>query len=118
MTIYVDPLFTAYPQGSQAKRHGNEWCHMITDGNLEELHKFAQSIGLKREWFQRNAVPHYDLTPSKRALAVRKGAVEKGSKELTPIRHAWMKQWNGGQPDWENNTQESTQCKQLTLIDP
>lgn len=36
--------------------------HLATDGDLDELHKFAQSIGLKREWFQDHpAHPHYDL---------------------------------------------------------
>lgn len=27
-------------------------CHMWTDGDLEELHEFAESLGLKRAWFQ------------------------------------------------------------------
>ena len=50
--------------------------HLIADTN-EELHAFAARLGLKRFWFQPKArSPHYDLTASKRAQAVRLGAVE------------------------------------------
>lgn len=101
MTIYVDPLFNAVPRTAQAKKHGSQWCHLMTDGDLEELHQFAESIGLKRSWFQRSSVPHYDLTPSKRLLAIKNGAIEQGFKELSPLRRFWMKQWNGGNPNWE-----------------
>ena len=30
------------------------WCHMATDGELEELHAFAARLGLRRAWFQRD----------------------------------------------------------------
>lgn len=84
MTIFVDKLFTAMPRTAQARAHGTRWCHMTTDGDLEELHRFAARIGLKRAWFQDHAsLPHYDLTPAKRALAVRLGAVEVKARERT-----------------------------------
>jgi hypothetical protein len=36
--------------------------HLATNGPIEELHEFAQSIGLKREWFQDHPRhPHYDV---------------------------------------------------------
>lgn len=72
--IYVDPLAL----------YGNrQWCHMATDGSLDELHQFAASIGLRREWFQNHErVPHYDLTPGKRHQAVRAGAVQVTGVEL------------------------------------
>ena len=90
MTVYVDSLFesTAYhgDQAAQAafvgRRTGNRWCHMITDGNEEELHQMAEKLGLKRKWFQGD---HYDLTPSKRALAVKLGAREVSSRDLVKI---------------------------------
>lgn len=50
-------------------------CHLIAD-TVEELHRFAARLGLKREWFQTHGGPHYDLTAGKRALAVRLGATE------------------------------------------
>lgn len=84
MTIYVDELFNATPRTAQARKHGTRWCHMTTDGDIEELHRFAESIGLRRSYFQdhvRRALKHYDLTPSKRALAISKGAVEVNAKE-------------------------------------
>jgi len=51
-------------------------CHLTTDGDLEELHAFAARIGLRRAWFQEHPkMPHYDLTPSRRVLALYEGAV-------------------------------------------
>ncbi len=50
-------------------------CHMVAD-SVEELHYFAGRMGLKRSWFQRGSVPHYDLTKGMRLLAVKLGAVE------------------------------------------
>jgi hypothetical protein len=74
MAIYIDPL-RRYDTGL--------WCHMATDGNLDELHVFAAKIGLKRAWFQDHArVPHYDLRPGKRLLAVKAGAIQVSSVEL------------------------------------
>lgn len=76
MTIYVDELHDFGGDGV--------WCHLMTDSDdLEELHGFAQRIGLKREWFQDHSRhPHYDLAPSKRALAVKRGAVEVTATEM------------------------------------
>ena len=51
-------------------------CHLIGD-TLEELHAMADRIGVARRHFQGAAsTPHYDLCKSKRALAVRHGAIE------------------------------------------
>jgi hypothetical protein len=51
--------------------------HLISDRSLEELHLFANQIGLKREWFQdKPGQPHYDLTtPRMRLKAEMAGAV-------------------------------------------
>lgn len=78
MTIYVDELIAygqkAAPGSERYFGSGKESCHMTCDGDLEELHRFATSIGLRRAWFQNHSTPHYDLTPNKRAAAVRSGA--------------------------------------------
>lgn len=51
-------------------------CHMIAD-SMDELHRFARSIGLRREWLHDSrACPHYDLTPDRRFDAVRQGAMQ------------------------------------------
>jgi uncharacterized protein DUF4031 len=46
--ILVDPI----------RRHqSGEWCHMVSDESVEELHEFAARIGLKRKSFQSARVP-------------------------------------------------------------
>jgi hypothetical protein len=75
VTVYVDRLES---WGWVIRGRTTQSCHMFIDGtDLEELHVFAERIGLKRQWFQdKRIAPHYDLTPSRRALAVKLGAVE------------------------------------------
>lgn len=90
--IYVDKLFEVSSEqyhgtgAGQASRvgakHGHRWCHMWTDGPIQELHVFAARIGMRREWFQNHGwLPHYDLVPTRRAHAIRLGAVEKSLME-------------------------------------
>lgn len=64
MAVYVDdPVFPW---------RGKMWCHMCASTEAE-LHEFASRLGLRRSWFQGD---HYDITESKRRLAVRLGAEE------------------------------------------
>jgi hypothetical protein len=86
MTIMVDNL-VAWPgkakSGGRYFGSGKESCHMTTDGDMEEIHAFAARIGLKRAWFQEHKIlPHYDLTPARRAAAVRAGAVEMNGTDM------------------------------------
>lgn len=88
MPVYVDALRTY----SHTPLVGyKEWCHMWTDGDLAELHAFAKSIGLQLIWFQPSVLSHYDLTPSKRGLAIRRGAIEGNLREslLQSARPFW-----------------------------
>ena len=55
--------------------------HMIAD-TVSELHDMAGRIGLKRAWFQPRSRPHYDACLSKRAEAVRLGAIELDRREF------------------------------------
>jgi hypothetical protein len=85
MSVYVDAV-TEYDPACiqpQARKHGQRWSHMWCDeGDDEGLHRIAQSIGLKREWYQAHgSLWHYDCTPSKRALAIRAGAKEMNVRE-------------------------------------
>jgi len=57
---------------------------MIAD-TLDELHRFAALVGLKREWFQDVRIPHYDLCESNRLAAIRLGAIEITTRELVRI---------------------------------
>lgn len=82
MAVYVDPIFVWESSDPQAKRvgsrTGHQWCHMWSDAHtVDELHKIAAAIGMKRAWFQnKKHFPHYDLVPTKRALALKHGAIE------------------------------------------
>ena len=75
MAILVDEL-REYPDVALPF---TTWCHMATDGELEELHAFAARLGLRRRWFQRD---HYDLPPHGRRAAVALGAEEVATGEL------------------------------------
>jgi len=58
--------------------------HLIGD-TLQELHDFAQSMGLKRQWFQAHPHhPHYDITTSRklRKILAQDQVVKISSKQL------------------------------------
>lgn len=85
MTVYIDRYL------DWMVAHKPYWLgggHLFgTD--LEELHAFAKSLGLKREWYQNNQFPHYDLVRSKRNLAIKKGAIPVAPGQIPErvIRH-------------------------------
>ena len=87
MAVYIDPLFGT-PR-SKTWRY-DQACHMLAD-TVAELDAFASRIGLRREWRQTKPF-HYDLTPSRRAAAVKAGAVEITQRQMVDIvramRHA------------------------------
>jgi hypothetical protein len=79
--ILVDGIAEYEAPGLRYKR----WSHMVSDASAEELHAFAARLGLRREWSQErpaHAAHHYDVVPTKRALAVKLGAVEVSGREL------------------------------------
>jgi hypothetical protein len=88
MTVYVDELLA---HGTSATWRHSHSCHMIAD-TLDELNAMADRIGLKRSWLQqKSGQPHYDLTESKRRLAVANGAVEITWRELGRREMAYRK---------------------------
>ena len=69
MTVYVDDM--------QAEYGRMKMCHMIADSD-EELHAMAMKIGVARKWWQspeRTSGSHYDIALSKKALALKEGAI-------------------------------------------
>lgn len=90
--VYVDELCE---WGGSATFRWKISCHMWAD-SVEELVAFAKRIGLKAEWLQTpNRRPHFDLNASRRAAAVKAGAVEATRAQLrawvtghTPPTHA------------------------------
>lgn len=70
MTVYVDDM--------RANFGRMVMCHMLADTD-KELHAMADHIGVARRWWQspaRTSGSHYDIALSKRALAIKAGAVE------------------------------------------
>lgn len=84
--IMVDPLMH---HGWVLRGHTVMSCHLICDGDLKELHAFAASIGMKRQWFQTGSIPHYDLTGPKRQAAVSAGAIELDRRQIV----YWIRLW-------------------------
>lgn len=87
MAVYVDDM---------RARFGNMvMCHMWADTD-EELLSMADKIGVQRKWIQghptlsfgkhkRASWVHFDIAMSKRALAVRHGAIE--TDRYGPLEH-------------------------------
>lgn len=70
MAVYVDQA--AFPF------RGEKWCHMWADSD-DELLAFADRLGLRRSWHQtppHASWSHFDLAPTRRARALRLGAIE------------------------------------------
>ncbi len=60
--------------------------HLISTTSPEELHKFAQGIGLQREWYQDHRHPHYDILNDQiRRKALREGAKLVDRKHLVRV---------------------------------
>lgn len=69
MTVYVDDMNADY--------RGMKMSHMLADTD-EELHAMADRIGVQRKWWQSPTTTsgsHYDIALSKKALAIKAGAV-------------------------------------------
>lgn len=97
MSVYVDPIFQLSSRDPQAfklgKRTGHKWCHMFCDPiSIGNLHMVASRIGMRLQWFQNKpGFPHYDLTPSKRVLAVNMGVKELTREEFAEFIRKWKK---------------------------
>ena len=74
MTVYVDNECIQW--------RGKLWCHLVAE-SLDELHRFAARLGLRRNWFQDKAsYPHYDVTTTVRQRALRLGALPGTKKQI------------------------------------
>lgn len=85
--IYVDEIvdYGDHVRG-RARRWGTRWSHMSCGGDCEELHRMAEAIGLRRAYAQHmekedHYYHHYDVTPWKRADAIKLGAVFKPARQ-------------------------------------
>lgn len=77
MTVYVDNM--------RAPLGPHLMCHMLADSD-PELHAMAARIGMERRRHQKpGAGSHYDISQSRRALAVALGAVEISWKQASAM---------------------------------
>ncbi|MER5433154.1 DUF4031 domain-containing protein [Streptomyces sp. NPDC002588] len=74
MTIYIDP--PDWPG------HGRLWSHLVSDVSYEELHRFAEELGVPRRAFERD---HYDVPSHRYGEVVAAGAVEVSSREVVRL---------------------------------
>jgi hypothetical protein len=58
---------------------GRKWAHLVSDTSFEELHEFAEQLGIPRRAFQGD---HYDVPNDYRDRALALGAVSVPSREL------------------------------------
>jgi hypothetical protein len=72
MSVYVDTLMH---HGWKLRGKIVKSCHMWSD-TPEESHTMGRRIGLLNSWYQHGSIDHYDLTESRRVLAVQYGAIE------------------------------------------
>ena len=91
MAVYVDPARHPFRRMMM--------CHMVAD-TREELLEMAARIGVDHRWIQKAGTPHehFDICKSKRAAAVRHGAIEVGALELGRILRAKRQGLAAGNP--------------------
>lgn len=80
MAVYVDSGKITYRR--------MKMCHMMAD-SLDELHAMADKIGINRKWFQPESSPHYDICQSKKALAIKHGAIEADRNKIVELIRFW-----------------------------
>jgi Protein of unknown function (DUF4031) len=96
LSVYVD---NAFATGDWGRWTGGG--HLQAD-SLEELHAFAERLGLRREWFQskpgRPENDHYDLGRRGRDLALQLGAIEEDRAAGARRRKALRNRTASAQP--------------------
>ena len=71
MTLLIDP--------PNSPGHGRLWSHLASDTSYDELHRFAQTLGIPPRGFDRD---HYDIPAERYDSVVAAGAQPVGSREL------------------------------------
>lgn len=71
MTVLVDDAIWPF--------EGRRWAHLVSDESFDELHTFAERLGIPRRAFQGD---HYDVPSDYRERALELGAHAVSSREL------------------------------------
>jgi uncharacterized protein DUF4031 len=69
--ILVDPAVWPF--------RGRQWAHLVSDVSYDELHVFADRLGIPRRAFQGD---HYDIPSELRDAALALGATSVSAREL------------------------------------
>ncbi|HEX6248242.1 MAG TPA: DUF4031 domain-containing protein [Nocardioidaceae bacterium] len=77
MTLLIDP--------PNSVGHGRLWSHLASDESYDELHRFAETLGIPRRGFDRD---HYDIPADRYDAVVAAGAEPVSSRELIRRLHA------------------------------
>lgn len=77
MTLYIDP--------PNALGHGRLWSHVASDTSYDELHRFAQELGIPQRGFDRD---HYDIPAERYDAVVAMGVTPVSSRELIELLKA------------------------------
>lgn len=80
MAVYVDDMYK-YPIGEFGRM---KMSHLMAD-TTQELLEVVDTIGVQRKWIQNPGTyrEHFDISMTKRALAVDAGAIEISMRELS-----------------------------------
>jgi len=71
VTLLIDP--------PNSPGHGRLWSHLASDTSYDELHRFAQGLGIPQRGFDRD---HYDIPAERYDAVVAAGATPVSSREL------------------------------------
>jgi hypothetical protein len=71
VTILVDPAVWPW--------RDRRWAHLVSDESYDELHAFAERLGIPARAFQGD---HYDIPAEHRLRAIELGATPVSSREL------------------------------------
>ena len=71
VAILIDP--------PRAEAHGRRWSHLVSDTSLDELHRFARTLGIPERGFEGD---HYDIPEERYASVVAAGATPTPAREL------------------------------------
>lgn len=74
-----------YVDDAEVMKRGCAWFHLMAD-SIQELHRFAASIGLSARAFHRGARhPHYDVNAIQRWRALQHGATAISARDAVRI---------------------------------
>lgn len=86
--ILVDPAVWPW--------RGHRWAHLVSDESYDELHEFAQRLGIPRRAFQGD---HYDVPAYLREEAIALGAEPVDSRVLVRrLRAAGLRKRKSSRP--------------------